>query len=799
MAEQSFEALVQELASVHQRQQSKIELLRQENVMLRARLKEASASANLSPTVLECWSRALPLDACAKGAVVGAGKLPLKEGCLCSAFLKCLPLGEAGGAPGLALGRELAQPKPKLLKKASSNVSGAAAYRMADFFTGLWADERGEFFGGSAIQLWAEGWRPLESNPEASRKSSYAVQFISPECWELIEENIEDGSVQHFVVERLRGEDKLLVWAALTRQSWKLERVDEGNEDLPQLWPEWRRPSEHILQLSPTAGNARFPTLEERLRLDVEELTGELMLQENTGWLSSLVMSPTCIRRVIWDVLSSMMVFYDVITVPLMVFDDFDTELSKLTGSGGFTITAAWVITVFWTLDFFISFFNGYHNKGMLEMRPARTAFHYVRTWMGFDLVVLLPDWVFLTLPTGQLVGLLRVTKGVRFMRILRAVRLLRFMRLQRILTHVLEMVNSETLRSFLNIVMVIAFIVCINHYLACGWFLVGKMGVQDNLPNWMDGILTVEQSRYGYVTALHWSLTQFTPASMDVHARNVTERVYTICVLFFAMVTFSSFLASITAAVSHLRHCKSEQMQQKYLFRRYLSENRLSAELGNRIWFFLKQDHFNQKRLRKDDVKMLRLLPMSLKQELCNALYLRDVVRLPVFKHLSSVCDLFAGKVCLHICERSFNRDEDVFSTGSVAHKLWILISGETTYHHFDDRLDLVSPGLCICEQVLWLQWQHCGQLVSKTTCEFLTLEAQEFRSVIVDTARPHVKQFVQAYATRYRRHMKSSGHLWRTDLGCETSILESLVKLTDKEVQEWARASSNRLGACK
>lgn len=37
--------------------------------------------------------------------------------------------------------------------------------------------------------------------------------------------------------------------------------------------------------------------------------------------------------------------------------------------------------------------------------------------------------------------------------------------------------------------------------------------------------------ARVRYLTSLHWSLTQFTPASMDVSARNEWERVMSILV----------------------------------------------------------------------------------------------------------------------------------------------------------------------------------------------------------------------------------------------------------------------------
>merc|ERR1719181_2010605 len=88
----------------------------------------------------------------------------------------------------------------------------------------------------------------------------------------------------------------------------------------------------------------------------------------------------------------------------------------------------------------------------------------------------------------------------------------------------------------------------------------------------------------YLYTTSLHWSLTQFTPASMEVYPENARERTFAIVVLVFALVTFSSFVSSITNAMTHLRNMNSEFEKQLLVFQRYLRYHRISTPLAVRM-----------------------------------------------------------------------------------------------------------------------------------------------------------------------------------------------------------------------
>merc|ERR1712048_619307 len=110
-----------------------------------------------------------------------------------------------------------------------------------------------------------------------------------------------------------------------------------------------------------------------------------------------------------------------------------------------------------------------------------------------------------------------------------------------------------------LGILKTLMFILVINHYIACFWFGLGKREwFQSSWPNKF--LVNYPRSfPYAYTTSLHWSITQFTPASMEVTPQNEGERVYATVVIVGALVAFSSFVSSITAAMTHIRKLNAQ------------------------------------------------------------------------------------------------------------------------------------------------------------------------------------------------------------------------------------------------
>merc|ERR1719469_636206 len=116
----------------------------------------------------------------------------------------------------------------------------------------------------------------------------------------------------------------------------------------------------------------------------------------------------------------------------------------------------------------------------------------------------------------------------------------------------------------------------------------------------------------------MHWSLTQFTPASMEVRPYNVKERIFSIVVLLGALVSFSSFVSTLTASITYLSSLRSNEVRQFWMLRRYLKELRISRSLSLRVQRYCEYSwNREQSRVQKRSVTLLAYLSGPLREEL--------------------------------------------------------------------------------------------------------------------------------------------------------------------------------------
>merc|ERR1712232_745909 len=137
---------------------------------------------------------------------------------------------------------------------------------------------------------------------------------------------------------------------------------------------------------------------------------------------------------------------------------------------------------------------------------------------------------------------------------------------------------------------------VIMNHYIACFWYGISTL-LQASHNTWTAkafgraGEDTEEPAEilWAYTTSMHWSLTQFTPASMEVVPRNPYERLFNIVVILMALVVFSSFVSSITTAMTHIRNINAQKTKRETEIRSFFCEHKISPRLTSRVWHYVR------------------------------------------------------------------------------------------------------------------------------------------------------------------------------------------------------------------
>lgn len=485
---------------------------------------------------------------------------------------------------------------------------------------------------------------------------------------------------------------------------------------------------------------------------------GDLALEKSC--MQRLVASPGSGRQMCWDLLSIVCMLYDVLLFPMQVFPLPESGVLQVCDIG---------TVVFWTLDIPNSFLTGYNAHGILEMRPRKIARAYLRGLFPLDLLVAIIDWfVLLEMSNVAAADIVRLSKWTRLLRLLRLLRAIRIMKLLSVLLRLadsLAIFFSERILIIMSIFNAMLFILVACHLLACGWYFVGTLeGVNERgsiNPSWVQelrnfaGIDQLSLS-YRYLTALHWALTQFTPASMEVVPRNSVERVFSIFTVLVALVVFSSFVSSITSSMARMRMINMDKHRLNDNVRRFILDHRLSLDTGARIQNFARTHDARTRSSKKheQDVTILEHLPEGLRLDLHTEVYMPVLVPHPLFwHHFHCVKDHSLARVCDEAMRESYvSEAEKLFDYGADATSMYFFARGDCKYIKGSDlkkaTVTDVPDKSQFSEAALWVNWRHKGSIASRGGYEVVELDARIYQAIIAaHSAAIYISRYARLY----------------------------------------------------
>lgn len=326
-------------------------------------------------------------------------------------------------------------------------------------------------------------------------------------------------------------------------------------------------------------------------------------------------------------------------------------------------------------------------------------------------------------------------------------------------------MIESEYTFILLNLAKLLLVILVLNHVLACCWYLTGRLCMENDQRNWLEvgdrGVdIAQEWLLYKYTTSLHWSLTQFTPASMGVSATNVWERVFSIIVLFFALVAFSSIVGSITSSMTSLRNMKGDEMKQFWLLRRYLRQKGVGYDLKCRILKFLEfKSNTQQRDVQSSNIKIMLWMSEPLQNELQHELTHSSLMVHPFFQYLQVNMEVVLHRLCqaekpgkpAALGSQPLAAFDVVFHPGDEATKMYFIKAGELGYIMPNHEALVPRPKVneWAAEAVLWTPWWHRGKLYAFHDADMITLMPDAFVRVMRMHPRPW--NFARRYAEAF------------------------------------------------
>lgn len=504
------------------------------------------------------------------------------------------------------------------------------------------------------------------------------------------------------------------------------------------------------------------------------------------GPFQRLVVHPDSFKACTWCCFGVILVIYDMVTVPVVLAFDLDTSIHP------FLQFFQWAVPFFWSVDIFFNFCVGYHSSGVVEMRLYKVISNYLKSWFGLDLFVCMVDWLSILLSEGvadskasQGLLLARGGKVVRVSKFVKLLKVIRLIKVDQTLSAAWDNLHSEHMIVAMQLSRLVVCILLLAHYIACGWHGVALIGGElFNHETWLTGhgVEGADQG-YLYLVSLHWTLTQFTPSTNNISCFNALERMYSIIVIFFSILTFSSIVSSITAAMNKLRALNASRVKEERDVRDFLRRHRVSLRFERRIWAFFRQSYQTAtKYTREDEIRFFVMLPEPLRLQLHTEMYCHFVKLNPAFYEAYKVDSALIHSVChCALSERHVSRGTDVFGATSNAETAYLPRAGLLEYSaKFVDVEVVVDEEEWIAEGALWTHWFYMGTLTAAQNSTLLALDNKAFHRVVLQNRDSAAVRGLRKYGALFILHLHRLQNMKQglTDLGTEMVELRKLAQ---------------------
>uniref|UniRef100_A0AAQ4PXX8 Voltage-gated delayed rectifier potassium channel KCNH4 n=1 Tax=Gasterosteus aculeatus aculeatus TaxID=481459 RepID=A0AAQ4PXX8_GASAC len=255
-----------------------------------------------------------------------------------------------------------------------------------------------------------------------------------------------------------------------------------------------------------------------------------------------------------WDWLILLATFYVAVTVPYNVcFIGDDDDLTRSTTVSDIAVEILFII------DIVFNFRTSYVSKsGQVIFDARQICIHYLTTWFVIDLVAALPF---------DLLYAFKVSV-VSVVHLLKTVRLLRLLRL-------LQKMDRYSQHSTVVLTLLMSMFALLAHWMACIWYIIGKMEIEANAYNWdigwlhelgkrlespyfaegeVNGTSNGPPIRSVYIASLYFTLSSLTSVGFgNVSANTDIEKIFSICVMLIGALMHALVFGNVTAIIQRM------------------------------------------------------------------------------------------------------------------------------------------------------------------------------------------------------------------------------------------------------
>jgi len=517
-----------------------------------------------------------------------------------------------------------------------------------------------------------------------------------------------------------------------------------------------RKPVREALQLAildpwtrKFSSSSKNKLLRTRLSRSPSLTLGDQMWDDSWLW-RQIALTPHGNLRLAWTFLGLLAICWDLIFIPLQMFD-INSSVDRLIN------VMSIAVFIYWVLDVPATFITGFDRGGILEMRMRNIAQNYIKGWLLLDGIVLFLDVIiFVVLSSSAAndssnggndsMGSFRLARALRLMRFLR---LLRLHKMANLAAEILDRFKTDSFLLTMNILRSLSAVLALNHYMSCIFLGIAVFSVENDEMTWIE-IAGLENTDFWtqYLSALHWSLTQFMPATNNIAPNTAQERIFAIFVVLIGLAVFSSFVSGVTNTVNQLRQIHTELFKQESKMKSFLTQKSVSVDVWCRVQKFCRLRILLDKiSLKEEDIPMLKDLPQGLRVKLHQEIYMPVLASARwMSEGLMELDEPLMIKLCDGVLrEKVATATQEIFMEGGECSDVVIptktrraLIYGSSRLRH----LEVIQEGIWLCELCLWAKWEHRGQLEATDMTHYMVISGEDFSTTIVRHGGPLFQQ---------------------------------------------------------
>ena len=377
-----------------------------------------------------------------------------------------------------------------------------------------------------------------------------------------------------------------------------------------------------------------------------------------------LIFHPYTSWRLGWDVLITCLLFYSLISVPVMLSFDRPEGCSSDFWSQRGIWYFDFCMDMFFISDMILNLRTAFFESSKASNEPVvvtsstRIIVQYASGFLWIDLISSIPfDLILLVFcrdgnDTGEQSALLRSPKVLKLIRLVRVLRLLRISRLKKFFSKIRDLLKINP--GVLRLIQFISAVVLLAHYNGCLFFFIAEFNAgdgPDDVNDWSRSggkeiassngqmLYTYELEMWEqYLVSLYWATTTLTTTGWgDITPLSTPTMIWCIFVIIEGGFVFSYMVGNMAGLINKIDPRASKHKEKMEVWDAFMHSENLPLEMRQRI------RNFSNKLFRSP----LSKLPDFAREELSKTL-LRDITAhtfkkalhaVPMFKGLDEQC----------------------------------------------------------------------------------------------------------------------------------------------------------------